>query len=163
MEGGNSFILVHQDEIGEVGSALASAIRRDPLTRAVIVCLPEDEPKWRNTLRDSTRVASLFQLGGDTSVGGARAEDLLSGCQRAIVLAVNERSNLLKRGSFDRELVRTVMDPLDTGIENIPKSWKQAVSYSRSPPLREGGKFIIKQLACSRGFRRVYVYMNRLR
>ena len=77
-----------------------------------------------------------MELGGPQSIGGARAADLLAGLDRAIVLAVNERTCGEHRGTFDRDSVRALMDPLDTGEQKLPSAWKNAVSYSPYPDLR---------------------------
>ena len=69
------------------------------------------------------------------SVGGAPAEKLLVGLSSALVLAVGERTYRQDQGTIDYEVVRRMMDPLDTGETTFPKRWKQAVSYSPYPEL----------------------------
>ena len=136
LDGRNTFVMLGRHDVKEGAVALRRAIEREPRTRAVVVCEPADEEVWRAALEGAARVVKVMELGGRESIGGAPATELLKGLDRAIVLAINERRAGGQQGAFDREAVRSLMDPLDTGEAKLPSAWKNAVSYSPYPDLR---------------------------
>ena len=103
----NAFILVDRADLIRCVRGLVSALERDPHTRAIIVCRGTDEQAWRGHLEGMTRVTRFMDLGGDDSIGGHAAGDLLVGAPFAVALAVNERTC--------HERVHSLMDPLGLG------------------------------------------------
>ena len=112
-----------------------AAIAEDEGSRALVVCLKDEEARWRRALGSQVaRVTRVMSLGGADSIGGAAASDLLVGAREAVALAVGERRCPDQRGRVDYERVSCLMDPLDSGESKMPARWKQATSFSSVYP-----------------------------
>ena len=82
------------------------------------------------------RASLVMELGGKQSVGGSKAEALLTGTTKARVLAFGQRTYSGTTAKFDRIAISKLMDPIDAGLAPpTPKEWKAAVSFTPYPPL----------------------------
>ena len=130
-------VLVHvvPSRIKQAAAVLRDARDADRLTRAVIVCLPEDEVEWVKALGEESRVSWVMDLGGRHSVT-PDARKLVEGAHAARVLSFGERECLETGARVDRLAVAALMDPVDSGSRPpIPKAWKRAVAHSPYPDL----------------------------
>ena len=81
----NVLVVVDEQDIGAAASLVVAAIERNSHMRATIVCSVGEDAIWRAALSSltSTRVSvalALGEVGNLVSVGGAPAEELLTGC-----------------------------------------------------------------------------------
>ena len=61
LEGMNVFVILGLEDIQEGAEALLHAIKRDPKTRAVVVCKPSEEGAWRAPFRGEFRVTRVIE------------------------------------------------------------------------------------------------------
>ena len=136
LSGKNVFVHVGSEHVEEAGKILAEAMKADPQTRAMVLYEEKDEGRWLRAVGPVARASLVMELGGKQSVGGSRAEALLTGTKAARVLAFGQRTYSGTTAKFDRMAITRLMDPIDAGLAPpMPKTWKAAVSFTPYPPL----------------------------
>ena len=112
--------------------AVAEALERDPLTRAVVVCRPTVSRCWFDAAKKLCRVSLLMEFGGGRGVGGFGRQQLVRGSGVAVAIAIGVRlCHPAVRIDYDDSARE--MDLQDRGAGSDFDLIKWAVSFTPCP------------------------------